>query len=197
MSFARQASMLCVAKRSAFMFVAILLVTAGSEVAQSRQLELPTPEAWEALKRGDAAKAASLFREELDRSPRNPMLHFGAGWAAYALGEYDAATSALKRALEYNSSFGQAAALLGMVAYANSDLDLAIRSMEKAAALAPNDTGIRRQFEQWKEESAVHAGLDEVQPSAFACSTRARNSRPSATASRACSSQPTGRSESS
>ncbi len=122
------------------MFVAILLVTVGTEVAQSRQLELPTPEAWEALKRGDAAKAASLFREALDRSPRNPMLHFGAGWAAYALGEYDAATSALKRALEYDSSFVQAAALLGMVAYANSDLDLAIRSMEKAAALAPNDT---------------------------------------------------------
>jgi tetratricopeptide (TPR) repeat protein len=153
--------MLCLPKRAALMFVAIFLVTAGAEVAQSRQLEVPTPEAWEALKRGDAAKAASLFREALDRSPRNPMLHFGAGWAAYALGQYDAATSALKRALEYDSSFVQAAALLGKVAYANSDLDLAIRSMEKAAALAPNDTRIRQQLEEWRGESAVHAGLNE------------------------------------
>ena len=153
--------MLCLPRRPAVLCIAILLVTVGVEVTRSQQSELPTPEAWEALKRGDAAKAASLFREALDRSPRNPMLHFGAGWAAYALGRYDAATSALKRALEYDSSFVQAATLLGTVAYANSDLDLAIRSMEKAAALAPNDPRIRRQLEAWKGEASVHAGLSE------------------------------------
>jgi tetratricopeptide (TPR) repeat protein len=119
------------------------------------------PEAWEALNHGEAAKAASLFREALDRSPRNPLLHFGAGWAAYALGEYDAATSALKRALEYDSSLVQAAVLLGTVAYANSDLDLAVRSMERAAGLAPDDARIRRQLEEWRKESTVHAGLNE------------------------------------
>ena len=153
--------MLCLRPRSLVLCVAMLLVTAGAEIASSGQPELPAPEAWEALKRGDAAKAASLFREALDRSPRNPILHFGAGWAAYSLGRYDAATSALKRALEYNPSFVQAAALLGTVAYANSDLDLAIRSMEKAAALAPHDPRIRRQLEEWRKESAVHAGLNE------------------------------------
>ena len=153
--------MLCLPRRAVLVCVAILLVTVGAEVASSRESELPAPEAWAALNRGDAATAASLFREALDRSPRNPILHFGAGWAAYALGRYDDATSALKRALEYDSSFVQAAALLGAVAYANSDLDLAIRSMEKAVALAPNDPRIRRQLEQWRKESAVHAGLDE------------------------------------
>jgi tetratricopeptide (TPR) repeat protein len=161
MCFARWPSMLCMPRRPVLVCVAILLVAVGAEVTSSRQSELPTPEAWEALNRGDAAKAASLFREALDRSPRNPILHFGAGWAAYALGRYDDATSALKRALEYNPSFVQAAALLATVAYANSDLDLAIRSMEKAAALAPNDPRIRRQLEQWRKESAVHSGLDE------------------------------------
>ena len=153
--------MLCLRRRLALISVAILLLTVGTDVISSQQPELPTPEAWEALKRGDAAKAASLFREALERNPRNPMLHFGAGWAAYALGRYDAATWALKRALEYNSSFVQAAAMLGMVAYANSDLDLAIRSMEKAAALAPNDPRIRQQLEEWRKESSVHATLDE------------------------------------
>ena len=153
--------MLCLRRAAVLLSVAILFVTVGADVAASRQSELPAPEAWEALSRGDAAKAGSLFREALDRSPHNPILHFGAGWAAYELGRYDAATSALKRALEYDASFAQAAALLGAVAYANSDLDLAIRSMEKAAALAPDDARIRQQLEEWRGESAVHAGLAE------------------------------------
>jgi tetratricopeptide repeat protein len=153
--------MLCLRRRLALLCLAILVVTAGADVTSSPQSELPTPEAWEALNRGDAVKAASLFREALERSPHNPILHYGAGRAAFALGRYDAATWALKRALEYDSSFVQAAALLGVVAYANSDLDLAIRSMEKAAALAPNDPRIRRQLEEWRKESAVHGGLNE------------------------------------
>ena len=148
--------------RSVLLWVTVFLVTVGPEIASSQQQELPAPEAWEALNRGDAAKASSLFREALDRNPRNPILHFGAGWAAYALGRYDAATWSLKRALEYNPSFVQAATLLGTVAYANSDLDLAIRSMEKAAALAPQNAGIRQQLEEWRKESAVHAGLNET-----------------------------------
>lgn len=127
----------------------------------ARQPELPVPEAWAALERGDASRAAGLFREALERSPRNPMLHFGAGWAAYVLGRHDASISALKRALEYNPSFVQAAALLGTVAYASSDLDLAVRSMEKAASLAPNDRRIRQQLEQWRKESALHSSFDQ------------------------------------
>ena len=123
--------------------------------------ELPAPEAWTALNQGDAGRAAGLFREALERSPRDPILHFGAGWAAYALGRNDAAISSLKKALEFDAGFAQAAALLGTVAYASSDLDLAIRSMEKAAALAPRDPGIRRQLEQWRKESALHSGFDE------------------------------------
>lgn len=147
-------------RRPLVFWVAILLVTIGAEVAFARQ-EMPAPEAWAALNRGDASRAASLFREALERNPRHPLLHYGAGWAAYTLGRHDAAISALKRALEYDSSFVQAAALLGVVAYANSDLDLAIRSMEKAAALAPNDPRIRQQLEQWRKESSVHDRLDQ------------------------------------
>lgn len=136
-----------------------MAITAGA--AMARQPELPVPEAWAALERGDASRAAGLFREALERSPRNPMLHFGAGWAAYVLGRHDASISALKRALEYNPSFVQAAALLGTVAYASSDLDLAVRSMEKAASLAPNDRRIRQQLEQWRKESALHSSFDQ------------------------------------
>jgi tetratricopeptide (TPR) repeat protein len=137
----------------------VLLLTVASDVARGQGM--PAPEAWAALERGDASRAASLFREALERNPHSPVLHYGAGWSAYVLGRHDAAISALKRALEFDAKFVQAAALLGTVAYANSDLDLAIRSMEKAAALAPNDGRIRQQLDRWRKESDVHATLNE------------------------------------
>jgi tetratricopeptide (TPR) repeat protein len=138
-----------------FVFTAL-----GVRLAAEGQ-ELTAPEAWSALNNGDHSKAASLFRQALERSPRDPALHYGAGWAAYALGRNDAAISALKKAVEIDPQFVQAAALLGTVAYASSDLDLAIRSMEKAAALAPRDTRIRQQLDQWRKESALHSRFDE------------------------------------
>lgn len=141
--------------------VGLVLLLTLLGVKLRAQQDVPAPEAWAAMERGDASRAASLFREALERSPRNAYLHFGAGWAAYALGRHDAAISSLKTALEINGSFVQAATLLATVAYANSDLDLAIRSMEKAAALAPGDPRIRRQLEQWRKESAVHSRMDE------------------------------------
>jgi tetratricopeptide (TPR) repeat protein len=130
-------------------------------LALAQQPELPAAEAWAALEKGDPSRAAGLFREALDRSPQNAVLNFGAGWAAYALGRHDAAISSLKRALEYDPAFAQAAALLAQVAYANSDLDLAIQSLEKAAKLAPADLRIRQQLQQWRKESALHAGMNE------------------------------------
>jgi hypothetical protein len=146
--------------RALFCLVTLLL-TAAAERAAAQPMELPAPEAWDALTKGDASRAAGLFREALDRSPRSAVLHYGAGCAAFALGRNDAAISALKRALEYDPSFLQAAAMLGQVAYAASDLDLAIRSMEKAAALAPGNPRIRQQLEQWRKESSLHARFEE------------------------------------
>jgi tetratricopeptide (TPR) repeat protein len=123
--------------------------------------EMPAPEGWSALERGDAAKAASVFREALDRSPYNPALHYGAGLAAYRLGRLDASISALKKALEFEPRFVQAATLLGQVAYANGDLDLAIRSIEKAQKLKPGDAQIKELLERWRGESNVHRQLEE------------------------------------
>jgi tetratricopeptide (TPR) repeat protein len=129
--------------------------------AQERPVELPSPDAWTALERGDASKAAAIFREALDRSPTNPALHFGAGYAAYALGRLDAAISSLKKALQYEPRFVQAAALLAQVAYERGELELAIRSMEKAVALAPYDRLRADQLDRWRRESSVHDTLEE------------------------------------
>jgi tetratricopeptide (TPR) repeat protein len=134
-----------------------LLAVPAAAAAQ----ELPAPEAWAALDRGDAAKAAAIFREELDRSPRNPVLYYGAGYANFALGRTDSAISLLKHAIEYDPKFVSAMVLLAQVAYQTADFDLALRTMEKAAVLAPKDRRIAQQLEQWRKESAVHSGLEE------------------------------------
>jgi tetratricopeptide (TPR) repeat protein len=143
------------------MLVCLLTMSWPQGTALAQHGDLPVPEAWTALENGDASKAAGLFREALERSPSNAVLHFGAGWAAYALGRFDAATSSLKKALELDPKFAQAATLLAQTAYANADLDLAVRSLEKAVALVPRDPRLKQQLEQWRKESAVHAGLDQ------------------------------------
>jgi tetratricopeptide (TPR) repeat protein len=118
------------------------------------------PPAWEALDRGDAAKAASLFREALDRSPGNAALHFGAGFAAHQLGRRDAALSSLRKAVEIDPDFVSALSLLARVAYAAGDLDLAVRSLEKAIRVRP-DANASRQLEAWRAESSLHRGFAE------------------------------------
>lgn len=161
MLFALRAAMI----RSVRLLRAVVIgLVVGSVVAPAaaQPREVPAPEGWAALERGDAARAAAVFREALERSPQNASLHFGAGYAAFLLGRHDAAISALRQALTLDPRSVQAAVLLAHVAYANADLDLAIRSLEKAAALAPGDRRIAQQLEAWRKESAVHGRLAEA-----------------------------------
>ncbi len=118
--------------------------------------DLPAPEAWAALERGDGEKAAAIFREELDRSPGNAALNYGAGYAAFTLGRTDAAISYLKHAIESNPRFVQAMVLLAQIAYQAADLPLAVSTLEKAAAVAPRDRTIAQQLERWRSEAALH-----------------------------------------
>ena len=122
----------------------------------AQDAQLTARDAWAALQGGDASKAAAIFREELDRSPHNPTLHFGSAYASIALGRTEAAISSLKRAIEYNPKFLEAMVLLSQVAYQSGDLDLALRTLEKAAALAPRDSNIASQLAEWRRESSLH-----------------------------------------
>ena len=135
---------------------AFLALFVGSRLTRVSPLHVVAPEAWAALERHDANQAASLFRQELRQSPRDPVLHFGAASAAYALGQTGSALSSLKKAVELDPEFAEALAMLGQVAYENGDSDLAIRSVEKALALRPRDGQLTDVLERWRHESSVH-----------------------------------------
>src|SRR6186997_1919650 len=140
---------------------AVLVSPPNLRALRAQQGPLPAPEAWAALDRGDAEKAAAIFREELDRSPDNAPLLYGSGYTAFTLGRTDAAISFLKRAIDANPKFVQAMVLLSQIAYQAADLDLAVSTLEKAAAIAPRDRRIAQQLDQWHHEAAVHNRLDE------------------------------------
>jgi tetratricopeptide (TPR) repeat protein len=118
--------------------------------------EAVAPEAWQALDRNDPEQAASIFKRELKEHPRDPVLHFGAGSAAYALGRTDAALASLRRAVELDPEYADALALLGQVAYERGDSDLAIRSLQKASSLRPRDRRVADLLDRWQRESSVH-----------------------------------------
>jgi len=146
----------------------LLFVPAGHLFAATPQApQLPAPEAWAALDRGDAEKAAGIFREELERSPGNAMLHYGAGYAAFTLGRTDAAISSLKHAIECNPRLLPAMVLLSQVAYQAADLDLAVQTLEKAAVLAPRDRRIAQQLDEWRREAALHGRFEERSTARF------------------------------
>jgi tetratricopeptide (TPR) repeat protein len=95
----------------------------------------------------------------LERDPGNPLLQYGAGMAAHLLGREDAALAALKKAVEIEPRFVQARVSLGQIAYAEGDIDLAIRSFEAAVQLVPGNGEIRAQLERWRREAGVHQQL--------------------------------------
>jgi tetratricopeptide (TPR) repeat protein len=134
-------------------FSALAIAMGLTRLAQRERF---APEAWSALERNDAERAAALFSEALTQHADDPVLHFGAGSAAYALGRSGPALSSFRRAVELDQRFPEALVMLGRVAYDRGDSQLAIRSMEQAAALRPRDRDVRELLDRWRRESSVH-----------------------------------------
>jgi tetratricopeptide (TPR) repeat protein len=143
--------------------LAISLLFAGPQ----QTVEDPARAGWEAIQTGDGERAASAFRRALASNPRDARSLAGAGIAAHLLGRDDDAISSLKRALDVQPDYVYAAFVLGQVAYEHGDLDLAISSFEKVVKLSPGNREIYNQLQQWKKESALHAGFNERQDARF------------------------------
>jgi tetratricopeptide (TPR) repeat protein len=114
----------------------------------------------QALRDGDADRAAAVFAEGLRQFPANPNLHFGAGVAAHMRGRDDEARASLQKALELEPQFLGAAALYGELVYQAGDVDLAIQTYERALAYAPTNENLAARLAVWRAEASKERRLD-------------------------------------
>src|SRR5262245_48666914 len=132
--------------------VALLALAAAALAAQQRASASKVEAGWDALQRRDGATAATIFYEALLAEPRNPALHFGAGLAAHLLGRETDAIASLTRALTLNPKLIQASELLGIIQYAQGDLNDAIATYDRALAGLAGQEAMRQRLEERSEE---------------------------------------------
>ena len=120
-----------------------------------------------ALQQGDPERASSVFRGALVQRPRDPALLYGAGLAAHMQGRERDALQKLQLALDVEPRLTQASALLGAIAYGEGDLDLAIKTYEKALVHAPAQMAMRQQLAAWQGEAAVHQRYEALKDDRF------------------------------
>jgi tetratricopeptide (TPR) repeat protein len=127
---------------------------------------------FQALQSGDAASAASIFREALTRHPADPQLLFGAGVAAGIQGLDKDAIAFLKQALQIEPQLVQAAVFLGELLYRQGDLELAIKTYERALPGAPPSVavGMRGRLTAWRDEAALPQNRDAIKDDRFTIS---------------------------
>lgn len=127
--------------------------------AQSRVLEL-NDAGWKALQKGDIDRAVKSFAEALSIQPNDPVLLLGAGASAQAQGKPKEAMTRLQRALELDPKLAPASRLLGQIAYHQGEVDLAIKTYEKALKLSP-DAQLSSELDAWRKEADVHHTFEE------------------------------------
>jgi Flp pilus assembly protein TadD len=146
--------------RRAIVTLCISLLSLTALSAQSRVVEL-NDAAWKALRDGYSDKAASLFAEALTIRPNDPVLLMGAGAAAHDRGNQKEAIARLSRALELDPRLASASKLLGRIAFDEGDVDLAIRTYEKALKLAPDDADLANGLRMLRKDADVHQSFTE------------------------------------
>jgi tetratricopeptide (TPR) repeat protein len=135
--------------------VALLICAATPARGQSASAD-PVQAGFAALQQGDTETASRIFRGALEQRPRDPGLLYGAGLAAHMQGRERDALQKLRLALDVEPRMTQASALLGAIAYGEGDLDLAIKTYEKALVHAPANVAMRQQLAAWQGEADVH-----------------------------------------
>lgn len=136
---------------SAIAIVACLACPLSPAAAQP-----PAQLAWEALDGGRLRDAARRFDDLVYRTPRDPMVHLGAGIAAHRLGQTDRARAALEEALRLAPDLSPAAILLGDILAREGELQRAIELYEALRARHPDDATVAERLERWRAEQALH-----------------------------------------
>jgi tetratricopeptide (TPR) repeat protein len=146
--------------RRALTALCLTVLAQASLHAQASVTEL-NEAAWKELRDGKGDRAEALFARALTIRPNDPVLVLGSGAAAQAQGHHREAILRLQRALDLEPRLTIASQLLGQIAYDEGEVDLAIRTNEKALKYAPNDAVLTSKLETWRREAEVHHSFEE------------------------------------
>ena len=144
-----------------------LLIVVAASPAAAQSANDAAQAGFTALQRGDADKAAVIFKDALDARPADPALLYGAGAAAHLQGRDHDASRLLKAALDAEPKLTPASALLGEIAYHEGDLDLAIKTYEGALRYAPSNVALRQRLATWRGEADLQHGFEAYKDDRF------------------------------
>ena len=139
--------------------IIVLVLSLLAESAAPVQRRTPAQSAqtgFEALNAGRAHEALATFEDALRAAPRDSQLLLGAGAAAHALGQSDAARRYLTEALRSDPALTTASVLLGQLLYRANEVAAAIDVYERALLHAPGHGLMRERLEAWRKEAALH-----------------------------------------
>lgn len=112
----------------------------------------------------------AAFTKATTLKPEDARLHFGAGVAAFMLGQNEVAQDRFERALALNPDYVQAAAWLGDLHYRAGRLAEAISSYEMALRHSPGDRDLEATLAAWRREQEMHDRFREVRTEHFSVS---------------------------
>jgi tetratricopeptide (TPR) repeat protein len=121
----------------------------------------------EALEEHRFGEALAAFSAAAAIEPDRANLSFGAGVAAFMLGQNDAARFRFERVLALDPGYLPAAVWLGDLHYRAGRLEQAISICEAALQHAPGDRDLRDRLVRWRKEQALQSRFHEVRAPHF------------------------------
>jgi tetratricopeptide (TPR) repeat protein len=124
---------------------------------------------------GDALRA---FTRAAHLRPGDATLPFGAGVAAFMLGQDDVAKARFEAALTLNPAFLPAATWLADLHYRTGRLTDAIAMLEAARARVPLTSDLQQQLDEWRSEQTLQSRFHEARSPHFTVLFEASSDEP-------------------
>jgi len=122
--------------------------------------------------------ALAVFTEAAAMRPADPSLCFGAGVAAFMLGQDEVARSRFECALALNPGYRSAALWLGDLHYRAGRLEEAISICEAALRRSPRDRELQERVASWRKEQDLQSRFHAVRTDHFTVLFEAADGEP-------------------
>jgi tetratricopeptide (TPR) repeat protein len=112
-------------------------------------------------------EALAAFTEASAMRPNDTGLSFGAGVAAFMLGQNEVARFSFERALALNPGYAPAALWLADLHYRAGRLEEAISTCQAALLRTPRDRQLRQRLVDWRKEQQLQSRFREIRTDHF------------------------------